>query len=67
MALDRRAEPDRTITPNGFRPKRRVDIFNLKIDRSKPEEYQKATNYGISLGIPKYQVDFAPNVIEWKR
>ena len=39
----------------------------FKIDRSKLEEYQKATNYGISLGIPKYQVDFAPNVIEWKR
>lgn len=39
----------------------------FKIDRSKLEEYQKATDYGISLGIPEYQVDFAPNVIEWKR
>lgn len=39
----------------------------FKIDRSKPKEYQKATDYGISLGIPEYQVDFAPNVIVWKR
>ena len=39
----------------------------FKVDRSKLEEYQKATDYGISLGIPEYQVDFAPNVIEWKR
>lgn len=39
----------------------------FKIDRSKPEEYQAATDYGISLGIPPYQVDFAPNVVEWKR
>ena len=38
-----------------------------KIERSKLEEYQEATNYGISLGIPDYQVDFAPNVVEWKR
>ena len=39
----------------------------FKVDRSKQEEYQKATDYGISLGIPKYQVDFAPNVVEWER
>lgn len=32
----------------------------FKIDRSKKEEYQAATDYGISLGIPSYQVDFAP-------
>lgn len=39
----------------------------FKIDRSKLEEYQAAIDYGISLGIPPYQVDFAPNVVEWKR
>jgi hypothetical protein len=39
----------------------------FKIDRSRIEEYQAATKYGISLGIPEYQVDFAPNTIEWKR
>lgn len=26
----------------------------FKIDRNKPEEYQIATEYGISLGIPEY-------------
>lgn len=31
----------------------------FKVDRSKPEEYQAATDYGISLGIPDYQVDFS--------
>lgn len=39
----------------------------FKINRSKLEEYQKATDYGISLEIPEYQVDFAPNVLEWRR
>ena len=39
----------------------------FKIDRSKPEGYQAATDYGVSLGIPDYQVDFSPAVEEWKR
>lgn len=39
----------------------------FKIDRSKKEEYQKATDYGISLRIPEYQVDFAPNIVQWER
>ena len=39
----------------------------FKIDRSKPKEYQDATEYGISLGIPDYQVDFSPNIKQWKR
>lgn len=38
----------------------------FKIDRSKIEEYNAATKYGISLGIPDYQVDFAPNVVNWE-
>jgi hypothetical protein len=45
-------------------------IFKNKffvIDRSKKEEYEEATKYGISLGIPPYQVDFAPNVVVWER
>jgi hypothetical protein len=40
-------------------------VFN--IDRTKPEDYQAATNYGVSLGIPDYQVDFSPIIEEWKR
>ena len=39
----------------------------FKIDRSSREEYEKATKYGVSLGIPSYQVNFAPNVIKWER
>ena len=39
----------------------------FKIDRSKPGEYQAATDYGISLGIPDDQVDFAPSIKEWQR
>lgn len=39
----------------------------FKIDRSKPEQYQAATEYGISIGIPPHQVDFSPHIKEWKR
>ena len=39
----------------------------FKIDRSQKEQYQEATKYGISLGIPEYQADFSPNIKEWKR
>lgn len=35
----------------------------FKIDRRKPEEYQAATDYGISLGIPDYQI--SPVMKEW--
>lgn len=39
----------------------------FKIDRTNKEQYDKAKEYGISLGIPPYQVDFHPEVKEWKR
>jgi len=39
----------------------------FKIDRRKPEQYQAATDYGISLGIPNYQVDFSPHIKKWER
>lgn len=45
-------------------------IFHNKvfyIDRRSKEQYDQAKKYGISLGIPKYQVDFHPEVGEWKR
>lgn len=35
----------------------------FKIDRTKVEEYKVASDYGISLGIPDYQVDFSKEVI----
>ena len=39
----------------------------FKIDKRSKEQYNQAKNYGISLGIPKYQVDFHPEVEEWKK
>jgi HD superfamily phosphodiesterase len=39
----------------------------FKIDRTNKEQYDEAKSYGISLGIPEYQVDFHPEVKEWER
>ena len=39
----------------------------FKIDRTSREQYDEAKEYGISLGIPPYQVDFHPEIKEWKR
>ena len=35
----------------------------FKVDRTKLNDYAAAKKYGISLGIPEYQVDFTANVI----
>ncbi|MDP3770327.1 MAG: hypothetical protein Q8R40_05330 [bacterium] len=37
------------------------------IDRKNKGQYDKAKRYGISLGIPEYQVDFAPDDKIWER
>lgn len=37
------------------------------IDRKSKEQYDEAKHYGISLGIPEYQVDFHPEVEDWER
>lgn len=39
----------------------------LKVDRSKPEQYADVTKYGLTLGIPDYQLDFSPQIKEWER
>ncbi len=39
----------------------------FKVDRSKKEQYDKVTEYGVSLGIPDYQVDFSPHIKKWER
>lgn len=39
----------------------------FKVDRSKPEQYGNVTKYGLTLGIPDYQLDFSPHIKEWKR
>lgn len=45
-------------------------IFTNKvfyINRNSIEEYNKAKEYGLSLGIPEYQVDFHPDIKEWEK
>jgi hypothetical protein len=37
----------------------------FKVDRTKQQEYDAATEYGIEQGIPAYQVDFSPGLQEW--
>ncbi len=39
----------------------------FKIDRNNKQQYDDAKEYGLSLGIPEYQVDFHPEVAEWER
>jgi len=45
-------------------------IFRNKIffiDRTSKKQYDEAKQYGLSLGIPEYQVDFHPEIKEWER
>lgn len=39
----------------------------FKINLKNPILYKDAKQYGISLGIPEYQVDFAPKDKIWKK
>jgi len=39
----------------------------FKVDLGNPVLYEEAKQYGISLGIPEYQVDFAPDDKVWER
>lgn len=39
----------------------------FKVDLQNPVFYKEATKYGISIGIPDYQVDFAPDEKVWER
>ena len=40
-------------------------VFKIKLDDA--EGFKEAKRYGISLGIPEYQVDFAPEDKVWER
>jgi hypothetical protein len=46
-------------------------IYNDKVfhitDRSDKKQYDEASEYGISIGIPAYQVDFSPHMAQWER
>lgn len=39
----------------------------FKVDLENPFLYREARQYGIALGIPEYQVDFAPDDNVWER
>jgi len=45
-------------------------IFPHKIfavNRGKPEEYKPVVDYGLSIRIPRHQLDFSPAIKEWER
>ena len=44
----------------------RDKVFHVT-DRSNEKQYGEATAYGISVGIPAYQVDFSPQTTLWQR
>ena len=39
----------------------------FKVNRSKPEQSPEVTKYGLTLGIPDYQLDFTLHIKEWER
>jgi len=39
----------------------------FEVDLQNPALYKEASKYGISIGIPDYQVDFAPEERVWER
>jgi hypothetical protein len=44
----------------------RDKVFHIT-DRRDARQYEEATDYGISIGIPDYQVDFSPHLKQWER
>lgn len=41
-------------------------VFHVT-DRKDKTQYDEATAYGVSIGIPAYQVDFSPHTQQWER
>lgn len=41
-------------------------VFHIT-DRTDPVQYKEAKEYGMKIGIPEYQVDFAPADKIWER
>lgn len=37
------------------------------IERNNVDQYNEAKKYGLSLGIPEYQVDFHPEIKAWEK
>lgn len=44
----------------------RDKVFHIT-DRSNKAQYDEATKYGISIGIPDYQADFSPHITQRER
>lgn len=46
-------------------------IFKNKVfhvtDRTSKKQYDEVTEYGLTLGIPEYQLDFSPHIKQWER
>jgi hypothetical protein len=42
----------------------REKVFHVT-DRTSKEQYDQATQFGLSLGIPAYQLDFSPYIKQW--
>lgn len=40
-------------------------VFN--VDPSQPEQYKPVVTHGLSLNIPRHQLDFSPAIKDWKR
>lgn len=38
----------------------------FKLDRSQPEQYKPVVSYGVKLGVPRYQLDFSPEIKYWE-
>lgn len=64
-----------SLDNNGWYGDFKNDLFHyivyrnkvFKVDLKNPILYKDAKNYGISLGIPEYQVDFVPEDKVWER
>ncbi|MDD4989784.1 MAG: hypothetical protein PHW31_00510 [Candidatus Pacebacteria bacterium] len=39
----------------------------FKVERGDKAQYDEVVKFGISLGIPEYQLDFSPAIKEWER
>lgn len=44
----------------------RDKVFHIT-DRSDKKQYDAATEYGVSIGVPSYQCDFSPHITKWQR
>lgn len=44
----------------------RNKVFHIT-DRTSKEQYAEASQYGMTLGIPDYQLDFSPHIKQWDR